>query len=191
VRGHDWQRHGPGFYKDGTPMAQTKVHAQQIGWFMMEAVNHGIVATIQWEAYDMFYDKPLHCGALGGPEEGWPVRPSYHLLRLFTHTTRPGWNALQITGQRADCTVSCMRGADGHQTIFAQNRSKIAQEIRIDGAPADASFHRVIWNRDGDTQLSDGGAIRCDHGGDIRIQLAPESVAALTDSDGWKSLIQK
>src|SRR5439155_7486955 len=65
VRGRGWEKNDPGVHEDGTPIAQTAVHAEQCASFMIEAIRQGAVATVQWEAYDVFYDKPMHCGMIG------------------------------------------------------------------------------------------------------------------------------
>lgn len=111
VRGKDWQKPGndPGVYEDGTPIVQTGIAALQIGWLMTEATRLGFVATVQWEGYDMAYGKrPMHYGIMGEPGAGWPVRPAYHVLRLFTHTIAPCWRALLVEGDSTNVAFAAI-----------------------------------------------------------------------------------
>ena len=143
VRGNDWHGPGkePGVYADGTPMTQTGIAALQVGWLMTEATRRGFVATVQWEAYDMAYGKhSMHYGILGEPGEGWPVRPAYQVLRLFTHTIAPGWRALRVEGDSTEVAVAVVQGPNGERTVMAANHSEMAQVVTLAGLPPGGAF---------------------------------------------------
>ena len=91
VRGKESEAHEPGFASDGRPICDTPEQAMQIAWLMLEAINRGYVATAQWDCYDAWYDHFMNYGLIGDVKSGWKLRPAYHVLRLFTHTTQPGW----------------------------------------------------------------------------------------------------
>ena len=190
VRGKDWQGPGkePGVYEDGTPMTQTATTALQVGWLMTEATRLGLVATVQWEAYDVAYGKhTMHYGILGEPGEGWPLRPSYQVLRLFTHTVSPGWRALQVEGDSTNVSLAAIQGPDGELTVMALNHSGIAQSISLAKLPPANMFRRIFWTAAEPSRLQDGGDIPC--AGHLELTLQPRSLTALTTGfNGWKTL---
>jgi hypothetical protein len=183
VRGKDWQEAGkePGVYEDGTPMTQTGMAALQVGWLMTEATRRGFVATVQWEAYDVAYGKhPMHYGLMGEPGEGWPLRPAYQVLRLFTHTIAPGWRAVQVEGDSTNVALAAVQGPDGELTIMALNHSKAGQPVSVARLPPGGVFHRVFWTAAKSGQLQEGSDVTC-AAGLLEMDLPPQSLTALTD----------
>ena len=191
VRGKDWQGPGkePGVYEDGTPMTQTGVAALQVGWLMTEATRRGFVATVQWEAYDMAYGKrAMHYGIMGEPSEGWPLRPSYQVLRLFTHTIAPGWRALQVDGDTTNVALAAVQGPSGELTVMAVNHSKVEQTVSVAKLPVDKVLHRIFWRVDEPGRLQASDDVKC-AAAVLELTLPPESVTALTErSDAAKNL---
>lgn len=49
----------PGLFKDGRLITDTNVQAMQIAWIMLEAINRGYVASVQWDCYDAWYDRKM------------------------------------------------------------------------------------------------------------------------------------
>ncbi len=183
VRGKDWQGPGkePGVFEDGTPIVQTGIAALQVGWLMTEATRRGFVATVQWEGYDMAYGKrPMHYGIMGEPGEGWPLRPAYQVLRLFTRTIAPGWRALQVEGDATNVALAAVCGTKGEMTVMAVNHSKVEQAVSVGRLPPGTVFHRIFWSVAEPGRLQAGDDMAC-AGGLLELTLPPQSVTALTD----------
>jgi hypothetical protein len=173
IRGQGWQKNPPGLFEGKTPMLQTTIHGEHAARMMMLAVNHGYVATVFWEAYDVFYDKPMHCGVLGEPAEAFPVRPTYHLLRMFTHGVDPGWSAVRVDGATNEQYAAVMCGPQNTWTIFAHNRADEPVTIFFDRLP-EVRFDRIIWNADGRGMLNRGDEVTVG-----KFVAAPHTVTAL------------
>jgi hypothetical protein len=191
IRGKDWHTRGnePGFFDDGTPVAQSWVYALQIGWLMTEATRRGFVATVQWEAYDVGYPRiRMHYGMLGEARDGWPLRPSYQVLRLFTHTSAPGWRALQLEGESSDVALAAVQGPKGELTVMALNHSSAAQPISLAHLPPNLVFRRLLWTAADKERLNDSGDLA---GGaaSLELTLPPRSLTTLASgSERWQGL---
>jgi hypothetical protein len=151
VRGkRDQPKDEPGLYEpDGRHITEAPVQGMQIAWFMMEAIARGYSATVQWDAYEAWYDRYMQYGLIGGAKDGWPLRPAYHVLRTFTHTTRPGWRAVRVEGTADDALVVATRGPKSECAVYALNRGPQAREFTIAGLPPQATLHASVWNADG------------------------------------------
>jgi hypothetical protein len=191
IRGKDWHTRGnePGFFDHGTPIAQSGVYALQIGWLMTEATRRGFVATVQWEAYDVGYPRiQMHYGVLGEARAGWPLRPSYQVLRLFTHTIAPGWRALTLDGDSGDVALAAVEGPKGGLTVMALNHSSEAQSISLAHLPQSLVFRHLLWTAADKDRLKDlgdfaGGAAS------LEVTLPAKSLTALSSgSERWKEL---
>jgi len=191
VRGQGWQVRGqePGRYEDGTPITQTWVSALQTGWLMIEATRLGFVATVQWEACDVAYGRlPMHYGIIGEASEGWPLRPGYQVLRLFTHTTSPGWRALPVEGDSSGVLLTAVQGPKGELTLMVLNHSSLPQAISIAHLPSPTLFHRLCWNAAAPDRLQDAGNLAA-AAVPLELALPARSITALTSgSDQWQSL---
>ena len=189
VRGKDWHGPGkePGVYEDGTPMTQTATTALQVGWMMTEATRRGFVATVEWEGYDMAYGKhAMHYGIMGEPGEGWPLRPAYQVLRLFTHTIARGARALQIDGDSPHVALTAVQGSAGALTIMAANHSVTSQTISLRNLPANQKFHKIIWAAANPNHLDNAGEVT-NTAAPLELPLIPGSITALTiEGDGWR-----
>jgi hypothetical protein len=155
VRGkRDRPSNEPGIYEpDGRLISDAPVQAMQIAWFMMEAINRGYVATVQWDMYTAWYDRYMPYGMIGGVKEGWPTRPAYHVLRLFTHTSKPGWRAVKVEGGDAELLACALRGPEDETTAYVLNRSATGREVSLAGFPQNAALAQITWNGDGDGML--------------------------------------
>jgi hypothetical protein len=181
VRGH--RAHPqiePGEHEDGTPIADTVLQAMQVGWFMLEAINRGYLATVQWELYDAWYDRYMPFGTIAGATEAWRLKPAYHLLRLFTHTAGPGWRALAVEGSQPELVAAAMRGPEGQLTVYVLNRTDRPQEVSIAGLPEERPLYLHIWNQHGDGTTA--APIRTSRSNTVCTLAAPPvSLAALTN----------
>lgn len=191
IRGKDWHVRGnePGLFEDGTPVAQSGTYALQIGWLMTEATRRGYLATVQWEAYDVAYPRNrMHYGLLGEAREGWPVRPSWQVVRLFTHTIAPGWRAVRLDGEASELAVAAVQGPKQELTVLVLNHTEQAQATSLLGLPANLAFRRLVWTAANKDHLTDAGDLRSDGSG-LPLNLPPKSLTALTaGSDRWKGL---
>ncbi len=191
VRGRDWHGRGkePGVCTDGTPIAQTEVQALQIGWFMTEATRRRFVATVQWDAWDLGYPfNRMHYGVLGEAREGWPLRPAYHVLRLFTHTIAPGWRAVRLNGDSSDVAVTAVQGTAGEVTIIALNHTDQPQPISLARLPANLVFRRLLWVAAKKDRLKDLGNLSSTIAS-LDLTLPPQSLTALAaGSERWQAL---
>ena len=170
----------PGLHDDGTPIALKPVQAMQLAWFQMEAMNRGYVATVVWTLEDAWYDRFMPYGLIGAAKDGWPLKPGYHVLRLFTHTVQPGWRALQVKGEAAGALVAAARSPDGEQmTVLALNQTDEPREVSIAGMPQDRTFHVITWNANGEGKLTVGGVAKPRDGAYV-VTLAPMALSALT-----------
>ena len=86
----------PGKSADGKPLCDVPVYSFEIGIFILESLNSGYIGFAQWDMYDVWYDRKMGYGLIGDVYSGWKLKPAYHVLRLFTNTTRPGMRAAGI-----------------------------------------------------------------------------------------------
>ena len=180
VRGfHVDEKVEPGYFWNGKPIADSKIQAIEIAWFMLEAINGGFVCMVQWDMYDVWYDRRMGYGIIGQPANNWKLKPAYWVLNLFTHTTRPGWESLRVDGSRDDQSVAAMRSPLGELTVFAMNRGEEAADFSIAGVPGNARFRRTVWNANGKGTLGEPDTIAVD---DRRLaaMLPPLTVTAFT-----------
>jgi hypothetical protein len=173
--------HEPGKFENGQPMAETPTQALQIGWFMMEALNRGYVATVQWDMYDCWYDRLMHYGLIADVQHGFATRPAYWVLKMFTHTARPGWRATKAsaTPLRQEMLMVVLRGLQGELTSYLLNRGQQPQSIRIRGFASDKQLTVITWNGDGAARLARSQE-RCDSDGAVNVFVPAQSIIALT-----------
>ena len=190
VRGHRAKPSiEPGDHEDGTPIAMKPLQAMELAWFQMEAMNRGYVATVIWTLEDAWYDRLMPFGVIGAAKDGFPLKPSYHMLRLFTHTIHPGWRAMKVDGDADGRIVSAARGPNGEFTVLALNQIEAPQRIVLSGLPRDRELHAMGWNDDQLGRLSFAGAMKLPKG-QIVITLPAQGMAVFTTIDP-KQLLEK
>jgi hypothetical protein len=174
VRGVHRRFDEPGDALDGTPICDTPEQAMQIAWFMIEAINHGYVAMVQWDCYVAWYDRLMSYGLIDDVRHGFKTRPAYDVLRLFTHTTQPGWRAIKVDGDAENFAVAATRSDDGDVALYLLNRSDREKAMRVQlGKPAFATQWQL-------GKLSGTQKTQSDRAGVIEISLPPKSLVALT-----------
>jgi hypothetical protein len=172
----------PGKHRDGTPLYGTPESAMLNGWRMMEALNRGYVAMVWWDLADLRYEKRrMSYGLIGEPSKGWPLKPGYYLMYLFTHTTQPGWRALQVQGGSPETLVSAT-GSKKDVTVYALNRSDMPRRVVVAGLPRHAVLRELTWNGRGDGKLVDSGSLQTSLAGAASLNLPPMSITALTSA---------
>ncbi|MEO6436810.1 MAG: hypothetical protein ABIP55_13760, partial [Tepidisphaeraceae bacterium] len=174
-------------YEDGKPIADKPLNALQLAWFMMESLNHGYVAAVVWTMEDAWYDRLMPYGVIGRAKDGWPLKPSYHMLRLFTHTIPTGWRAMRVSGTSEQVIVSAARGAREEElTVLVLNRSEKPARVTISGVGAGGGVGRslteTIWNGRGDGAITRGAKVQVDAKEIVRVTLRAMTLTALTSA---------
>jgi hypothetical protein len=182
----------PGTHADGTPLAQTSIAAFQHAWFQIVATQLGYVGTVKWDCYAGKYDRGTQAFSVIGPwRNRWPLYPTYHVLRLVTETTEPGWKVVTVerrgpsartkqltafTGPEHELTILGLDAAGG----TLNGVSPIEVTYTIGGLPAGATFTFVVWNRSGGGQNEVVGTIAADETGIATVAVPLHAVFALT-----------
>ena len=82
-------------------------------WFTIVSAQLGFEAAVNWDLYWAIYDRTRanqSYWAIGPPEEGWALYPTYYASQLLLQTTARGWQVLAVdpwpraTGRRAMTT---------------------------------------------------------------------------------------
>lgn len=167
----------PGKSVDGKPLADVPTYSFEIAIFMMEAINNGYAGTAQWDMYEVWYDRKMGYGVIGSAEKGFPLKPGYAVLSMFTHATRPGWRARRVEGAVYDVWASAV-GENDARAVFVLNR-KEPKEVTVGGFRPGEALATQVWNGDGTGALSDGPAIKADAHGIARIKMPRDSVTLL------------
>jgi hypothetical protein len=186
----------PGIDRNGRRVVNLNLNAFQHAWFNVLAANLGYKGLVKWDAHFGKYDlhtkhPPQEYGLIGKPKKGgeWPLRPAYHLTRLFTQTVKPGWNVRELAhdpGTEIAAAFSAPSGNGltliGLDTAGASlNRAvKEQRSYHFANLPKATSFELVYWNRRGGGQLRSGGKVRSDRRGNLTVEAPLHSVFAVT-----------
>jgi hypothetical protein len=179
----------PGAWEDGTPLALTNVSAFQQAWFDVLSSKLGYYATSKWDAYFGKYDRATQAYyMIGSPLEGWPVRPTYNLIRLFTSTTAPGWRVVSVDGSYGNALVTAYTAPDGRVTVIGLDTdgallnatSPIQIPYSLGGLAPNSRFELVVWNSDGSGTLAPAQPVRSDAAGVLTVTIPLHAVFAIT-----------
>jgi len=188
----------PGVLDGGVRVVDTDINAFQHAWFNLLAAQLGFHGLSKWDAYFGKYDLapepfPQEYGMLGQPgPDGWKIRPSYWLLRLFTHTVKPGWNVIDVRGPRGDPRLVVgfeKPGGYGPLTVIGlDRRGGLTNEPQptpvyysFDGLPENTAFRLLYWNRGGGGKtIVTRSPVRSSPEGTLDVQAPLQSVFALT-----------
>jgi hypothetical protein len=189
----NYKPHGPNL--DGPPMVDQNITAFQHAWFNLLAVNLGFHGLVKWDAYFGKYDlkpqpHPQEYGVIGKPtDSGWQLRRPYHLMRLFTHTVKPGWNVRALAhdpGSQIVAAFSAPSGGGltliGLDTAGASLNTAVSDQRSYHFAklPPNKQLELFYWNRHGRGLLTSVGKIRTDRAGNLAVQAPLNSVFAVT-----------
>jgi hypothetical protein len=178
------RKEGPGdepwWDREGHPMAETTTQALQIGWFMIEALNRGFAGTIQWDMYDVAYDKQMHYGVIGEPKD-WPLKPAYFVLEMFTHSSQPGWRAVKSTSENPETVACAIAGKDDGRTLYLLNRADKEASVNISGFKGGWPLVAYTWNADGkgkslDRRVGDAASL-------AKMKLPPRSITSISNHE--------
>jgi hypothetical protein len=191
----------PGLWADGTPMARTNISAFQMLWFDLVAAQLGYYGSVKWDAYWGTYDLSYRAShyLIGPAEEGWPLFPSYHALRLLLQTTNRGWEVVRVDPWVADDwqagiadqpeqELAAYVSADGHLTLMGLDTnarglnglSGAVSAYSIGGLPSNAELTLAVWNAGGDGANSVAGTVRTDAVGVARFDVPLHAAFSLT-----------
>jgi hypothetical protein len=181
----------PGTYADGRPLGQTRIAAFQHAWFLIAATQLGYAGTAKWDCYFGKYDRGTQAYYVVGPaNENWPLYPTYHLLRLVTATTEPGWTVVAVDKGAPARTkqLTAFAGPEGELTILGLDTAGAALDgvspkqigYVVGGLPAGAKFTLVVWNRDGAGANEVVGPLAADATGVARVTVPLHAVFVLT-----------
>jgi hypothetical protein len=191
VRGRPGSSYAGGAWDDGSPFQATSVNAFQLAWFDVLSARLGFAGTIKWDAYQAKYDNGTQDYSLiGGPAEGWPLRPAYHLLRLLTQTIRPGWSVVGVEAPADRRLVSAYRGPASELTLIGLSAdggqlntvSPTQVGYVVGGFRPGQSFRLLFWNLAGDGLVTETAPVIADAGGVVSVTAPLHSVFALTSS---------
>jgi hypothetical protein len=188
----NYEPHGPNL--DGPRMVAQNITAFQHAWFNLLAPNLGYHGLVKWDAYFGKYDlkpqpHPQEYGMIGKPNDsGWPLRHSYHLMRLFTQTVKPGWNVRQVTHDPGSQIVAAYAAPSGGgltliglDTAGASLNKAVPEERSYHlELPPNKQLELLYWNRHGGGLLTSAGKVRTDRGGNLTVKAPLHSVFAVT-----------
>ena len=191
------------YYEDGTEMRKTNLAAFQTLWFSIESAQLGYTGTSKWDAYWGMYDVSSPGNQsywmTGTAEEGWPLYPTWHALRLLLATTERGWQVLRVAPWEEDDwkvgvpdqpekeLVAYARPGGGDLTIVGLDTharalngvSEATPAYSIGGLPPGTKFTLALWNATGNGENSTAGTVLTNAAGVARFRgPAPRRVRA-------------
>jgi hypothetical protein len=197
----------PGYWQDGAPISRTNIAAFQHLWFDLISAQLGFSGAVKWDAYWGRYTPGYRetYNLIGPADEGWPLFPAYHALRLLFQTTERGWqvvqvapwaeddwrlfddNGVRIVDQR-EKEIAAYVGQNGELTLMGLDThgrdlndiSPDTPQYSIGGLPANASFKLVLWNATGNGENSLAGTVTTDAAGVARFEVPLHAAFALT-----------
>ena len=190
----------PGYWEDGTPVARTNIAAFQQLWFNLASAQLGFTGAIKWDAYWGKYDLGNQAHWLIGPaEEGWPLFPAYHAIRLLLQTTQRGWQVLGIdpwtnddwevgTDDAREREVAAYAGPNGELTLIGLDTngrslnaaSTETPEYSIGGLPPSTTFNLAVWNSAANGENQVDGTVMTSTAGVARFDVPLHAGFALT-----------
>jgi hypothetical protein len=169
----------PGKSADGRPLADVPVYSFEIGIFMLDAVNLGFVGTSQWDMYDVWYDRKMGYGVIGPVEKGFPLKPGYWLLSMFTHAVDPGWRAMKIDGDIEDIWIAALESKTD-LSVFVLNRVNGEKRVTVGGLPRGKTLEAWVWNGDGRGMTVRAPAVPVDGKGVATVTVPKMAILLVT-----------
>jgi len=170
----------PGKSDTGKPLADVPVYSFEMAIFMMETINAGLAGTIQWDLYDVWYDRKMGYGLIGPVERGFDLKPGYWLLKMFTSACEPGWRGMKIRGEVEDVWVAALRGSRDELSVFVLNRVHGPRGVTVSGLSAGRTYKARMWNGDGKGMLQELEPVRANDNGVVAVTVPEMGVEVLT-----------
>jgi hypothetical protein len=187
-------------------MSRTNIEAFQMLWFDILAAQLGFSGVAKWDAYWGKYDPGYNASwwLIGPAEEGWPLMPSYHALRLLLQVTERGWQVIGVdpwadddwnlddNGRPQDQPeqeVVAYSGPNGELTLFGLDThggglngasTDPAAAYSIGGLTPNTQFNLLLWNAAADGHNSIVGAVTANAAGVVRFSVPLHAAFALT-----------
>jgi hypothetical protein len=146
---------------------------------MIEALRRGYVGLVQWDMYDVRYDRAMHYGVIGDAKGGWQLKPGYWVLKMFTHAAKPGWRAVGVGVTDPNIQATAVKGDDGEMAVFVLNRDKGIKAVRVNGL-RDGRVRLITWNQEGNGRLSSDATEAWVTGAQVQLICPGESIVAVT-----------
>jgi hypothetical protein len=180
----------PGVWEDGTQISRTNVSAFQHAWFDLLAARLGYLGTSKWDSYFAKYDNATQAYyMIGSPQEGWPLYPLYHFVRLMTATVKPQWKVVNLDsmpdtsrllagylGPKGQLTVAGLDTAGAQLNTVSPTQVSYA----IAGLPPSRKLRLSIWNEAGDGIVGPARTVVADALGVVTIAVPQHAVYVLT-----------
>jgi hypothetical protein len=195
----------PGYWEDGTQMSRTNIEAFQMLWFNIVSAQLGFSGTVKWDAYWGKYAADYNASwwLIGPAEEGWPLMPAYHALRLLLQTTERGWQVVGIDPwadddwrldadgrpyDQPEKEIAAFAGPNGALTLLGLDSHGRALNAAvadtpaysIGGLPPYTSFNLVSWNPAGNGENAITGTLTTNAAGVARFEVPLHAAFALT-----------
>jgi hypothetical protein len=196
----------PGYWADGTPLSRTNIAAFQHLWFDIASAQLGYSGTVKWDAYWGRYTTGYRetYNLIGPADEGWPLFPAYHALKLLFQTTEVGWQVVRVAPwddddwklneagnpfDQQEKELAAYVGAGDQMTIMGldsrgRGLNAVAggptPEYSIGGLPAHTSFNLALWNATGNGESSIAGTVVTGASGVARFEVPLHAAFSLT-----------
>ena len=184
----------PGFWADGTPMAQTASSAFQEGWFMIRAAQLGFAGLLKRDLYNAKYDNGTQdFSAIGAGRRRLagaarrttscscsPTRPTRRAAAWSSSCPGPEAPPSQLlAGYVSPIGGITIWGCDDRAwDISAVSNAPI--DYTIGGLPPNTVFHLIVWNGDGSGRNVDFGPLDTGPGGTLAFTVPLNGIFALT-----------
>ena len=175
-------------------------------WFTIASAQLGFEAATNWDLYWSVYDRTRNnqsYWAIGPPEEGWVLYPSYHAIQLLLQTTGRGWQVIAVDPRsendratryddphpdQPEQELTAYAGSDGQLTVLGLDTAGAAlvaptdehSSYSIGGLPANTEFGLALWNASGNGENSIAGTVTTNAAGVARFQVPLHAAFALT-----------
>jgi hypothetical protein len=190
----------PGYWQDGTQMARTNIAAFQQLWFNLVSAQLGFSGSVKWDAYWGKYDDGTQAHWMIGPaQEGWPLFPTYHAIRLLLQTTQRGWQVLGVdpwtdddwkvaVADAPEKELTAYAGPNGELTLMGLDThgrdlnaaSAETLPYSVGGLPPYTTFTLALWNVAANGENAINGTITTNAAGVARFEVPLHAAFALT-----------
>jgi hypothetical protein len=190
----------PGYWQDGTQLSRTNIAAFQQLWFNLASAQMGFTGAVKWDAYWGKYDAGNQAYWMIGPaEEGWPLFPAYHAIRMLLQTTQRGWQVLGVepwtdddwllgTSDQPEKEIAAYAGPNGELTLIGLDSrgrdlnaaSADMPAYSIGGLPPHAVFNLAVWNVTANGENGIAGTVTTNAAGVARFEAPLHGAFALT-----------
>ncbi|HET9675362.1 MAG TPA: hypothetical protein VFP31_11190 [Gaiellaceae bacterium] len=190
-----------GLWENSTQIVRTNIAAFHQLWFNVAAAQLGFAGTAKWDSFWGRYDNTVQAFYMIGPaEEGWPLFPTYHALRLLFQTTAPGWQIVGVdpfgdddwqvgVADQSEKEITAYAGPNGELTLIGldshgRDLNAAATEApatySLGGLPPATTFNLAIWNAAANGENAIGGTVTTNAAGVARFTVPLHGGFALT-----------